>query len=106
MPSLLEAQERFATAVLSAENPDAPDLIEHGALSPATRLEIYRNNVLSNYRNALRDTFRSSSSWSGMSPSMPAPDATPAKPSPGPAICMTMASRSETSCATSNRHNP
>ncbi|MBM3394887.1 MAG: DUF2063 domain-containing protein [Betaproteobacteria bacterium] len=57
MPSLLEAQERFATAVLSAENPDAPDLIEHGALSPATRLEIYRNNVLSNYRNALRDTF-------------------------------------------------
>lgn len=60
MPSLRETQDRFTRALFAAGDADAAgvaELVPDGALSRAQRLDIYRNNVLMNYRNALRDTY-------------------------------------------------
>lgn len=51
---LRETQVLFADALLGHENA-AAQLIQAGALPPARRLEIYRHNVMTNLRGALRD---------------------------------------------------
>jgi hypothetical protein len=59
MPSLSELQNAFARALI--ESGDHALLLEHiiapRTLSAAGALGIYRNNVLSNYRKALRDDY-------------------------------------------------
>ena len=53
MPSLLELQREFRTAVLTdAASP--PSLISDGHVSAAARLAIYRNNVIGNLTRALQ----------------------------------------------------
>ena len=53
MPSLLELQREFRTAVL-ADAALPPSLIRGGHVSAAARLAIYRNNVIGNLTRALR----------------------------------------------------
>lgn len=53
---LRETQARFADALLGGDSA-AADLIRGGALTPARRLEIYRHNVMTNLRGALRDIY-------------------------------------------------
>jgi len=55
MPSLREQQQRFAEALLSSADV-APRIACAGA-DAAQRLAIYRNNVFSNYRQALRASY-------------------------------------------------
>lgn len=57
MPSLRDIQDRFTQAIFDTEAARIDDVVLGGALAPADRLDIYRNNVLVNYRNALRDTY-------------------------------------------------
>jgi len=52
VPSLREQQQRFAAALLGADDAPAPAGLFDGD-DAARRLSIYRNNVLSNYRGAL-----------------------------------------------------
>ena len=54
MPSLREVQRGFVAATLFGDNGALADLgIVSGALDPAARIAIYRNNALGNYRKAL-----------------------------------------------------
>ncbi|MBL8522530.1 MAG: putative DNA-binding domain-containing protein [Betaproteobacteria bacterium] len=53
---LRETQARFADALLGRDS-TAAELIRAGALTPARRLEIYRHNVMTNLRGALRDIY-------------------------------------------------
>lgn len=57
MPSLRDTQDRFTRAIFSGDPASMEDLVLAGALTPAVRVDIYRNNVLVNYQNALRDTY-------------------------------------------------
>jgi hypothetical protein len=58
MPSLRDLQRSFAAAALFD---DAPALaaagVVAGALNAATRIGVYRNNILGNYRRALAPTY-------------------------------------------------
>ena len=57
MPSLHEVQKQFAHALFAGTDDEIEHAVVPGALGVALRLDIYRNNVLSNYRKALRDTY-------------------------------------------------
>jgi hypothetical protein len=58
MPSLSELQRGFAAAILLDDRAAAARLgIAGGRLDAASRIAIYRNNVLGNYRKALGATF-------------------------------------------------
>jgi len=58
MPSLRELQRGFSAATLFGDGPAAAGLaIVAGGLDPQTRLAIYRNNILGNYRKVLAATF-------------------------------------------------
>ncbi|MFN0317106.1 MAG: DUF2063 domain-containing protein [Burkholderiales bacterium] len=57
MLCLRDLQEQFAQALFSGVDAPIANVIEAGSLDSSARLGIYRNNVLSNYRNALRDTY-------------------------------------------------
>lgn len=57
MPSLREAQAAFAAALFGSGDEQAMALVRAGRLSPRERLAIYRNNVLSTLRGALRDSY-------------------------------------------------
>lgn len=57
MPSLRDTQERFTQALFSGDDAGIEAMVLGGTLPTAQRLDIYRNNVLVNYRNALRDTY-------------------------------------------------
>ncbi len=57
MPSLRDTQTALAAALFGAAEAEAAGLLRGGALSPRRRLEIYRNNVLSTLRGALRDSY-------------------------------------------------
>src|SRR5438874_11380184 len=58
MPSLREVQRGFVAATVFGDNVALADLgIVAGALDPAARIAIYRNNALSNYRKALAATY-------------------------------------------------
>jgi len=57
---LRDVQRAMADLLMAAETPDertAGDLIRGGKLSAAHRLKVYRHNVFSNLRGALRDIF-------------------------------------------------
>ncbi|MSQ58362.1 MAG: DUF2063 domain-containing protein [Betaproteobacteria bacterium] len=54
---LRDLQEQFTQALFSGVDAPIENVIEAGSLDPSARLGIYRNNVLGNYRNALRDTY-------------------------------------------------
>ncbi len=56
MLCLRDLQAQFTQALFTGDN-TPEEILEHGSLDASTRLGIYRNNVLVNYRNALRDTF-------------------------------------------------
>ena len=56
MPSLRELQERFASAVLAADE-TAPALACADGRSRAERIRIYRRTIRTNYRNALGATY-------------------------------------------------
>src|SRR2546428_11355796 len=56
MPSLRELQQGFADAVLAPPR-TAPDFAIARSAHTAERIEIYRNAVFENYRNALRASF-------------------------------------------------
>ena len=56
MPSLLDVQRGFRTAVL-ADASLPPSLINGGTVSAAARLGVYRNNVIGNLTRALRLSF-------------------------------------------------
>ncbi len=58
MPSLHELQRRFSAAAIFGDPAAAASLgVLAGALSPASRLAVYRNNVLGNYRKVLAATY-------------------------------------------------
>ena len=58
MPSLHELQRRFSAATIFGDPAAAASLgVVAGALSPVSRLTIYRNNVLGNYRKVLAATY-------------------------------------------------
>jgi hypothetical protein len=57
MLCLRDLQVQFTQALFSGKDASIENVIEAGNLGPAARMGIYRNNVLSNYRNALRDTY-------------------------------------------------
>jgi len=58
MPSLFEIQRGMAAATLFGDRAALASLgIVAGTMSAAERIDIYRNNVLGNYRNALAATF-------------------------------------------------
>lgn len=57
MPSLRDTQDHFTRALFTGDAADMESLVEGGALTASARLDIYRNNVLVNYQNALRDTY-------------------------------------------------
>lgn len=58
MPSLREMQRGFAAATLFGDSAAAAGLaIAAGDLDPQTRVAIYRNNILGNYRKVLAATF-------------------------------------------------
>lgn len=58
MPSLVEIQRGMAAATISGDASALAGLgIVAGALGSAARVDIYRNNVFSNYRRALAATF-------------------------------------------------
>lgn len=57
MPSLREIQEDFARGVLGSNHVIATQLLGAGGQSGEAGLAIYRNNVLANYRKALRETY-------------------------------------------------
>ena len=57
---LREVQHAMAGLLMAGEAPDesaSGDLIRGGKLSAARRMEVYRHNVLSNLRGALKDIF-------------------------------------------------
>ncbi len=56
MPSLLDVQRGFRTAVLAGSRLP-PSLIDGGPVSAAARLGVYRNNVIGNLTRALRLSF-------------------------------------------------
>lgn len=57
MNSLLRLQRQFRTALLGdADAPPLPEILG-GAVDPAARLDIYRNNVIGNLTGALRLTY-------------------------------------------------
>jgi hypothetical protein len=55
--SLLEIQSQFAAGVFSEFPPALQSRVVAGKIAAAERLAIYRNNVLSNLRGALRDSY-------------------------------------------------
>jgi hypothetical protein len=55
MPSLRELQQRFADVLLLEQA--TPDIAVAAGIDVAARIAIYRNNVLSNYRNALAASY-------------------------------------------------
>jgi len=58
MPSLRELQRGFAAAILFGDSAAGAGLaIVAGGLDPQTRVAIYRNNILGNYRKVLAATF-------------------------------------------------
>jgi putative DNA-binding protein len=58
MPSLSEAQRAFAAAIIGRQENALRDWIVAPAdLDAASALDVYRNNVFGNYRNALQDTY-------------------------------------------------
>lgn len=58
MPSLVEIQRGMAAATISGDVAALAGLgIVGGRISPAARVDIYRNNVFGNYRKALAATF-------------------------------------------------
>jgi hypothetical protein len=58
MPSLVEIQRDMAAATIFGDAAALARLpIVGGTLSPAARIDIYRNNVFGNYRKALAATF-------------------------------------------------
>ena len=58
MPSLRELQRGFSAATLSRDPAALAALsIVSGGLDPGTRIAVYRNNVLGNYRKALAATY-------------------------------------------------
>ncbi len=58
MPSLIEVQRGIAAATISGDAAALAGLgIVAGTMSPAARVDIYRNNVFGNYRTALAATF-------------------------------------------------
>jgi hypothetical protein len=58
MPSLPELQAAFARAVIDHDEGAVTDWIAAGhGLDASARIAIYRNNVLSNYRNTLREVY-------------------------------------------------
>lgn len=57
MPSLREIQSAFARAVFEGREEAIAPYILAGGVAPAGRLEVYRNNVLHNYHEALRAVY-------------------------------------------------
>ncbi len=57
MPSLRELQTQFLDALLAASSDTATPLIRAEGVTPEARLRIYRNNVRSNFLEALRSTY-------------------------------------------------
>jgi len=58
MPSLRELQRNFSAAIMFDDRAAASALgIVAGGVEPSERIEIYRNNVLVNYRRALAATY-------------------------------------------------
>jgi Putative DNA-binding domain len=57
VPSLRETQAAFAASVFAPGGGQAAGLIRDGGIAPERRLEIYRNNVFSALRGALRDSY-------------------------------------------------
>ena len=58
MPSLRDMQRGFATAVVFGDSGSIASLgIVAGELGAAGRIDVYRNNVLGNYRNVLAATY-------------------------------------------------
>jgi len=57
MPSLAEIQRSMAAATLAGDAGAIAALCIAGTVNPATRVDIYRNNVFGNYRKALGATF-------------------------------------------------
>ena len=58
MPSLVEIQRGIAAATISGDAAALAGLgIVAGTLSPAARVDIYRNNIFGNYRKTLAATF-------------------------------------------------
>ena len=58
MPSLVEIQRGMAAATIFGDAAALARLpIVGGTLSPAARVDIYRNNVFGNYRKALAAPF-------------------------------------------------
>lgn len=57
MPALDELQRAFAAALFDRGDTRVLSWIHAGAMSPAARIEVYRNNAWHNYREALRDVY-------------------------------------------------
>lgn len=57
MPALLELQEGFARGLFGADRAVAVQLLGAKGQGGEAGLATYRNNVLANYRHALRDTY-------------------------------------------------
>ncbi len=57
MPALPELQESFARGLFGADREVAASLIGARGQGGEAGLAVYRNNVLANYRHALRDTY-------------------------------------------------
>ena len=57
MCSLRDLQASFVAGVFDAMHPGAQAWVCGGALDPQARLAIYRNNILHNYHQALRDVY-------------------------------------------------
>ncbi len=57
MPRLLDVQRGFRTAVLAGADLPPPAPVVGGGVSAATRLGIYRNNIIGNLTRALRLSF-------------------------------------------------
>jgi len=54
---LRELQNRFAADIFSDSLPNSPAYVVKNGIAAGERLAIYRNNVLSNLRGALRDSY-------------------------------------------------
>jgi hypothetical protein len=57
VPSLRETQAAFSEAIFGPSGAEATRLVRDGKISSERRLDIYRNNVFSTLRGALRDSF-------------------------------------------------
>ena len=65
MPSLPELQSAFARAVIERDERALISWIRVGnGLDAEARIDVYRTNVLGNYRSALLEVYRLCSHWS------------------------------------------